>query len=209
MALNLPVGGGGGDFKRAPSGSHISVCNLVADCGLQPGSQAFPKPKRKLYIRFEIPSERIEYEKDGKTHEGPMTIGSFYSASMNEKATLRKHLEGWRGKAFSDEQAEQFDVSAIAGKACMLSVIESDSGGKTYSNIASISALPKGITVPQAENELLVYVPDDDGRFSSSVFAKLPQWLQEKIDAQLKPVAKPQAHETSADSDFIDDDIPF
>jgi len=132
MALTLPVGGGGGgDFKRAPAGSHIAVCNMVVDCGLQPGSQAFPNPKRKVYVRFEIPSERIEYEKDGKTIEGPLTIGSFYTASMNEKATLRKHLEGWRGKQFSDEEAAGFDVAAIAGGPCLLSVFESEHGGKT------------------------------------------------------------------------------
>ena len=76
MALNLPVSGGGGDFKRAPAGSHIAVCNLVVDCGLQPGSQMYPKPQRKIYVRFEIPSERVEYERDGVKREGPLTIGA-------------------------------------------------------------------------------------------------------------------------------------
>ena len=88
MALTFPVGGGGGDFKRAPSGSHIAVCNMVADCGMQPGSAQFPAPKRKVYLRFEIPDERVEYEKDGRKMEGPLTIGKFYTASMNEKAAL-------------------------------------------------------------------------------------------------------------------------
>lgn len=203
MPLNLPTGGGGnGDFKRAPAGSHIAVCNLVADCGLQPGSGAFPNPKRKLYLRFEIPSERIEYEKDGKKVEGPLTIGSFYTASMNEKATLRKHLEGWRGKSFTDDEAAAFDVAAIAGKPCMLSVIEKQSGDKTYSNIASIGALPKGLPAPQAENPLLVYLDGD-----TQTYDELPKWLQEKIDAQLKP-AKPSRSESHADSNG-DDDIPW
>jgi len=203
MALTLPVGGGGGgDFKRAPAGSHIAVCNMVVDCGLQPGSQAFPNPKRKVYVRFEIPSERIEYEKDGKTIEGPLTIGSFYTASMNEKATLRKHLEGWRGKQFSDEEAAAFDVAAIAGRPCMLSVIESEHGGKTYSNIASIGAIPKGVSPPAAENPPFVYLDGD-----RKTFDKLPKWLQEKIDNQLKP-AKPTASESHAE-DFEGEAIPF
>lgn len=205
MPLHLPASNGGGDFKRAPAGSHIAICNLVADCGLQPGSQAFPSPRRKLYIRFEIPAERIEYEKDGAKVEGPLTIGSFYTASMNEKATLRKHLEGWRGRAFTDSEAEAFDVAAIVGKTCMLSVIETEHGGKTYSNIASIGAMPKGVQAAAAENPLLVYVDDDP-----KVFARLPKWLQEKINAQLAP-AKPAATESrAASSDEIDDDeIPF
>lgn len=202
--MTLPVGGGGGDFKRAPSGSHIAICNLVADCGLQPGSQAFPQPKRKVYIRFEIPSERVEYEKDGQQVEGPLTIGSFYTASMNEKATLRKHLEGWRGKKFSDDEAATFDVSAIIGKACMLSVVESESGGKVYSNIAGIGSLPKGIPVPQAENDLLLY----DQESGPKQYEMLPKWLKEKIDAQLTQ-SRPAANESHAGSDFVDDDVAF
>lgn len=204
MAMNLPVGGGGGgDFKRAPAGSHIAVCNLVADCGLQPGSQAFPSPKRKVYIRFEIPAERVEYEKDGKTVEGPLTIGSFYTASMNEKATLRKHLEGWRGRKFTDDEAAAFDVSKIIGKACMISVVESESGGKTYSNIAGIGSLPKGMPVPEAENGLLLYDADS----GQAQYDLLPKWLKEKIDGQIYQ-SKPNVSESHAGSDFTDDDLP-
>lgn len=209
MALTLPVGSnGGGDFKRAPAGSHIAVCNLVADCGLQPGSAQYPAPKRKIYVRFEIPAERVEYEKDGKQVEGPLTIGSFYTASMNEKATLRKHLEGWRGKKFSDDEAAGFDVSALLGKACMLNVVESESGGKTYSNIAGIGSMPKGVSAPNAENPLL-YFDSDSG---SAELDKLPKWLREKIEGQLRP-SRPAANESHAgSSDFHDDnlaDIPF
>jgi len=201
--MTLPVGGGGGDFKRAPSGSHIAVCNMVADCGLQPGSPAFPSPKRKVYIRFEIPNERVEYEKDGKQVEGPLTIGSFYTASMNEKSTLRKHLEGWRGKKFSDAEAASFDVSAILGKACMLSVVESESGGKTYSNIAGIGSIPRGVPTPDAENDLLLY----DQESGPKQYEMLPKWLKEKIDSQLTQ-SRPAANESHAGSDFVDDDLP-
>jgi hypothetical protein len=182
MALTFPVGGGGGDFKRAPSGSHIAVCNMVADCGMQPGSAQFPAPKRKVYLRFEIPDERVEYEKDGRKMEGPLTIGKFYTASMNEKATLRKHLEGWRGKAFTDEEAGKFDVAKLLGVACMLSVVEEERDGKTYSNISGIGKLPKGFPPPVAENDLLYF----DDTSSQEEYEALPPWLREKIDKQIR-----------------------
>lgn len=207
MPLKFKTNAGSSDFKNVPSGSHIAICNLVADCGLQPGSASFPAPKQKIYIRFEIPNERIQYDRDGKHYDQPAVIGSFYTASMHEKATLRKHLEGWRGKVFTDDEAENFDVAAILGKPCMLSVVENSVGGKTYTNIVSIGALPKGVHVPKAENELLYFAEDNTGTFS-----KLPEWLQKKINEQL--TAKPQQpepqHYFAGDgTEITDDDIPF
>ena len=122
---------------------------------------------------------------------------------MNEKAVLRKHLEGWRGKSFTDADAEQFDIAKILGKACMLSVIENEKGGKTYSNIAGIGKVPKGIPEPVAENPLLYFAPDDESQFD-----QLPKWLQEKIEAAIVP-AKPNASESHGSSDFHDVDVNF
>lgn len=209
MAMKFKATGGGEDFKRCPAGSHLAVCNMVADVGLQPGSRMYPNPKHKIYVRFEVPAERVEYEKDGKKIEGPITIGTYYTASMSEKATLRKHLEGWRGKKFTDAEAEDFDVSAILGKACMLSVVETESDGKTYSNIANIGAVPKGLPPMQAENPLLYYAADDEKQFD-----KLPEWLQKKIGEQLKATTKEGADNAAAkqyasQNDGFDDDIPF
>lgn len=207
MALTLPVSGGGGDFKRVPAGSHVAICNLVADCGLQPGSQQYPSPKRKLYLRFEVPDERVEFERDGESVEGPATIGTFYTASMNEKATLRKHLEGWRGAKFSDAEAAAFDISKLLGKACMISVVENEHGGKTYSNIAGISKLPRNMAEPKPENPLLYYAEDD-----TSSFDKLPDWLREKINNQLSQPTREDVEDRQAREHAeagLDDDIPF
>lgn len=208
MPLKLPVSQPSGDFKRVPAGSHIAVCNLVADMGLQPGSAVYPDPKRKLYIRFEIPAERVEYEKDGQKLEGPLAIGSFYTASMHEKATLRKHLEGWRGTKFTDAEAAAFDVASILGKACMLSVVETTRGDKTYANIAGIGKLPKGMPAPAAENPLLYYDKTSD----LAAFNALPDWLQKKIGEQLQPPTEQAADEAAAAqhaATFDDDDVPF
>jgi hypothetical protein len=206
MPLTFKVNAGSGDFKSVPSGSHIAVCNLVADLGMQPGSAAYPAPKQKVFIRFEIPAERVDYEKDGRRISGPAVIGAFFTASMHEKATLRNRLEGWRGRMFTDEEAGNFDVSTILGKPCMLNVVENSVGDKTYTNIASISPLPKGINAPVAENKLLYYAEDDKGDFDL-----LPDWIKEKIDKQLTRKPEP-SHANYSHSDSVeitDDDIPF
>lgn len=205
MAMNFATGGGGGDFKRVPPGTHLAVCNLVADLGIQPGSGMYPDPKRQVVIRWEVPGERVEYEKDGQKIEGPQTISRTLTASMNEKAGLRKMLESWRGRKFTDEEAAAFDVSSILGKACLLSVTESEKGSETYSNVGNVSPLIKGMTAPGPENPLLYYGEDD-----ASQLQAMPKWIREKIEKQLEPVKRTEADIDAARADeFVDDDIPF
>lgn len=194
MALNFPVGGGGGDFKRVSAGTHLGVCNMVADIGLQPGSALHPDPKRQVVIRWEIPSERVEFERDGQKHEGPMTISRTFTASMNEKAALRQLLESWRGRKFTNEEAAKFDVSSILGKPCLLNISESTKGDKTYSNVAGVSPLIKGMAGAVAENPLLYYA--DDNRRS---FDHLPPWVKEKIEGQIEPKSERQRDDELAE----------
>jgi hypothetical protein len=202
MALTYPVSGGG-DFKGCPAGSHIAVCDIVADLGIQPGSDLYPKPKPQVYIRFEIPAERIEWEKDGKKHEGPAIIGRIFTASMHEKAALRIALESWRGRKFTDEEAAHFDISTILGNACMLNAVESDKGRV---KLQGLSPLPKGVQAPGAEIPLIYYAKEN-----MSDFEKLQPWVQEKIEKQIvyqpKSATMPELGDEAAE--ITDDDIPF
>ena len=107
----------------------------------------------------------------------------------------------------------------------MLSVTEAESGGNIYSNIGSISGLPKGSNVPKAELPLRYYAPDNLDCFES-----LPEWLRDKITNQIKPESRQSVVKAVPDEDgryafdemppveayenqhgeFItDDDIPF
>lgn len=213
MPLSYKATGGGGDYKSLSSGSHIAVCNMVVDLGIQPGSGMYPDPKRQVLIRFEAPNERIEYEKDGKKSEGPIVISKTFTASMHEKANLRKQLESWRGKKFTDEEAENFDVSSILGATCMLSVVETEKGDKVYSNITSIGALPKGFPKQASENKLIFYSEEEDAMYND-----LPDWIKKKVDGQIRSAKpKPDYSDSAANFDpsrpdsleITDDDIPF
>ena len=215
MPLKYPTSAGAGDFTPVPAGTHIAVCNIVADIGIQPGSQAYPKPRQQVYVRFELPNERAEFEKDGKKQVGPAVIGKTYTASMNEKATLRAHLESWRGRAFTDEEASEFDVAGILGKACVLSVTHTMKDGKTYANITGVGKAMKGSEKIIPEISPVYYGPDN-----TATYKQLTPYLQKKIDEQIRPEppvknpdAEPEHFEHGNqldDGSFInDDDIPF
>ena len=203
MALHFKTKGS--DFKRIPAGSHIAVCDIVAAVGLQ---ETFFGTKQQVYLRFEVPDERWKYEKDGEQREGPGVIGNFYTASMSKKANLRKILEGWRSKAFDEQAAATFDIASVLGKPCMISVSESTSDGTTYSNIASISPLPKGVPAPKAELPLLLYHEGD-----KSMFDKLPEWIRKKIENAVPESDSQEPEIQRGDSSFnpeiTDDDIGF
>lgn len=208
MALNYDTGGSGGtDYKPVPAGTHIAICTMVADIGLQPGSAMYPAPKRKLILRFEIPDERVQWkDKDGKDHEGPSVIYERFTATMASKGLLRPMLEAWYGRSFTDEEAKKVDVSKVAGRPAMIVVTHNKSGDRTYANIASVGPLPKSVPPPTAESEVLVYHAGRDEQFE-----KLPKFVQEKITSQIQLQSENDVDEARA-TEFADDrldDVPF
>lgn len=185
MPIYASDNGGGDDFKLVPAGMHPAVCDMMVDLGLQEQkSQIYgDSVKHQVYIRWQIPGERLEYEKDGQKIEGPMTIGSYYTLSLNEKATLRKHLQGWRGKEFTVDEAEKFDISAVLGKPCTLNVIHKTGGdGKVRAKVEGVGPPMKGVPAAQIEGETVLY---DGGEESSPVWNKLRPWMHDTIRKQV------------------------
>jgi len=194
---------GGEDFKPLRPGSHIGVCDIVADLGIQRGNDLYPD-KRKVHIRFAIPVERVEFERDGKKINGPAVIGQTFTASMHQKANLRIFLEGWRGRKFTDQEAEDFETSTVLGKPAMLNVVQNAKNGKVYANIASAALLPKGIAAPPLEIDPVYYGPDNPGTLEL-----LPQWLRDKIATQVI-VQNPTLPQAGDDGPgYSDSDVPF
>jgi hypothetical protein len=145
----IATNSGGGDFKRVPPGVYIGRCYSLIDLGTQKTEGQYGiKHQHKIRIGWELFGEDengqpLTIEVDGKTM--PMTISKSYTVSLHEKAGLRKDLASWRGKDFTEEEAAGFDVSKLNGAYCMLNVTSSESNGKTYSNISSITPLPAAL----------------------------------------------------------------
>lgn len=194
---------GGGDFKPVPAGTHIAICNLVADMGVQPTAKF--KPRAQVYIRWELPHEIITWkDANGKENTGPMTIGKRYTMSLSDKANLRADLESWRGKMFTEAELKGFDIKNILGKACMLGVTHNVTPGKTYANISAVMGLTKGTVAPPASQMPLAYDIDSHDK---NTFEQLPGWLQEAISGRIRS-DNAQTVSGNTDPDF-DDDIPF
>ncbi len=203
MSLTSKDSGGSGSFEPVPAGTYTARCVTVVDLGVQDTPWG---GKEKVYFGFEVPSVKVEWDdKDGVHHEGPALIGSRYTNSIHPDSNLGKHLISWRGKAFTEEEREGFDLFNVLGAPCMISVTHNTKGDKTYANISAIMRLPEGMVAPPAIGELVSYSPQDAA--TAANFSKLPEWLQ-KLS---KPVAQPEypVSDLPKSDDNFDDDIPF
>ena len=188
------------EFKLCPPGAHTAICNMVADVGLQ---QTGYGPKHKVYFRYEIPGQRVEWEKDGQKHEGPLSIGQFFTVSLSQKSTLRGFLESWRGKPFTKQELDGFDLFKVAGVPCIINVVHNAAeNGKTYANIKAIMPLPHGTAKPKPENPVLRYSPDEPADLD-----KLPDWLKEKISKAVSVTPEDERAPVTAGGD-PDDELP-
>lgn len=206
MAIMATDTGGGGDFSPMPSGNHVAVCNMVVDLGKQRTEyQGEVKTQHKIFIRWETPHERLTWtDKEGNEREGPRVIGKTYTLSLHENAALRGDLESWRGRGFTEDERRGFDVAKLLGAPCMVNVLHVDKNGKTYANVSSIGALPKGMDKPQSEIGLMIYDDEHKGNYDY-----LPEWLRKKVDEQIRDGFTPPGNNAGGFADDIDDDIPF
>lgn len=200
----------GANFKRVPAGNHIARCYSVVDLGTQKTiGQYGEKNQHRIRIAWEVfgedeNGEPLTIDVDGKPM--PLTINKSYTSSLHEKSSLRKELASWRGRDFTDEELNGFDVSNIIDVYCMLNVTISENNGKTYSNIATVTPLHKSMEKPAPMHENQIF---DFDKPDMDVFSKLHEKLQEYIKqspewSRLKGVAQ---HEVEQNE--IYSDIPF
>jgi len=200
----------GGGFEPVAAGAYAAVCDQVVDLGLQPGGQY--DPKHKIYIRFQVPSERVTWkDKDGKERDGPMVIGRTFTLSLGEKSHLRPFLESWRGRPFTQEELRGFDIKNVLAAPAMIQVVhEHFQDGKLFAKVASAMSLPKGMPKPQAEGTFLYY---DCDHHDSGVFEKLSKYIRAKIENRLTPEEVIQQMASTSEPDLPPpdnyDDIPF
>ncbi len=195
---------GGQGFDPIPEGVYQGVCYSVFGVGSQ-YSEKFDKSSNKALIIWEIPEQRIDIEKDGKMQNLPRVISKQYTLTLGEKANLRKDLESWRGKAFTAEELEGFDLHKLIGANCMIQIIHKSKDNKTYANISAILPLYKGLKKFEPENPTVVYSLEDGEPPETT-----PKWIVELIHNSEEWVA---AHSgTQADTSCPADDdsqVPF
>jgi hypothetical protein len=185
----------------------------VYDLGTQ-FEEKFGKAVHKVLLGWEIPSERIEVDRDGTKLNLPRAISKRYTMSLHEKANLRKDLESWRGRAFTDDEAKGFDLHNLLGANCMVQVIHKHKDGKTFANVTNVVQLPKGMTKCNLENPQQYFSFEEH---HDETPHNTPAWILDIIKASSEWAqitrgeipGEMDGEPFGDDSQILDDDIPF
>jgi len=216
MAIIAKSSGESSQRELIPAGTYLARCYSMVHLGTVKQSYLGEEKWTNLVrITWELPTELRCFNAD--KGEQPCVISKEVTLSMNEKSTLRALLTGWRGKAFTDDEAKEFDVTKLLGKACMISIFHQASKSnpeKSYERIASISPVMKGMECPPQVNPSFEF---SVGEYNQDKFDTMPEFLKEMVRGskefqqllQPKPVAQvtPVAQPVSIQDSF--DELPF
>jgi hypothetical protein len=171
------------NYTPAPEGTHQAVCVDVIDQGMKPNKFKAGAMQRKVDLAWQIDERRD----DGKR----FIVYKRYTASLNEKASLRHDLESWRGRTFTRAEEMEFDVESVIGANCLINIQHkgSDDGTKTFANVMSVMPLLKNMAKIAAENYMRPEPKSD---------------AHTEQDAQIDPEPP-----SVATGDISDSDIPF
>ena len=218
MSFEFNVSGkGGSNIPALKSDVYAAVLVRLVDLGTHHDTfQNKPRTAKKVVLSWEIIGETIEMEIDGKKTVLPRVLSKTYTASVHEKATLRKELESWRGQPFTKEEADKFNIGVLLGKSCQLNVAINEGGKNTIKAIIPAGKDP-------VTQKRMAYTPKQP--LTGYIIGKgpipsdLPKWIVDEIYAsdegkKLPPrTAETQAAAESGPTEEVKEvrteDIPF
>jgi len=218
MSLTISATESNNKERQLPeAGATIGVCFSIVDKGNQKTNwDGQEKYMPKVRLAFELPEQTIEGEvtENGKTTKvtKPMVVSMELTRSLGERATLRKHLETWRGQAFTSKELASFNLKNLLGKAAMLTLVNKTSqAGREYCSIQGLAKLPKSVKAPTTTENKQVFYEIEEG--TGGAFSELPEWLQKSIleSKELSGAASaPQGKASPVDNKDVDGNtMPF
>lgn len=124
-------------WPLCPEGPQQVVCVDIVDLGILPTDYG-DKPK----VRLVFQSAALD-----DSSGAPFQVSQQLTASLHEKATLSKVIEGWLGRKLTAEDREVgIAEEALIGANGFGNIVHNEgNNGRTYANLGSLMPLPRGI----------------------------------------------------------------
>ncbi len=198
MSLTAKQGPGS---EQVEQGNHHGVCVAVIDLGTQ-FNAVFNKAQPKIMITWELPDFPFESDQSDLQYR---LISKEYTVSLHEKANLCIDLVSWRGRSFTEQELEGFNIKNILGANCLVNVVHNQKG---YANVAAVAKLPKSMTSKVGTYQLIYDMDEGIAHIPEGV----PDWIKKKIEASEEYIAEMSGQAqppTGGEPPVGDDDIPF
>lgn len=199
-------------FKTVPAGSHLGRLYKIVDIGTQQGEwKGKATYSRKAVFYFELHGDDAAGQPLAMDDGKPMIVTKYYNVSLNEKSTLRKHLEAWLNIDFNS-MPEGFEASSLLGKFAMVNVTNYLKDGNTKSSVESLTAVPSIVSkhgLPAGINDIFMF---DLDKFDSAKYESLSDGIKNLIQnsPEFRSLAqKGKAPSKAAIDDDFNDDVPF
>jgi hypothetical protein len=167
-------------FLPCPEGTIQAVAVDVIDLGETMESYKNEPPQKKHKVAIVFQADELNPD-TGKRFEPSIEL----TASFGRKANLRKFLGDWRGKPYTDEEAEGTGapLHKLVGVNAILNIQHKTSvgAGRLYALIASISPPMKGM-----------------GKMTPLDYTRSAHWEKRKEDYCAKVLEAERAHLTPA-----------
>lgn len=173
--MSMIVKNEGSNIPQLEPGVYTGIAKAIIDLGIQENTM-FQTKQRKAIIIWEIAGETVKVNNE----ELPRTISKEYTMSLSSKGKLRSDLEAWRGRPFTEEELKGFDLRNILNIPCQLQINKDEN--KTYTYIAGIMAIPKGMKVEKLKE---TYVFDTYDETTWNYYNDIPNWIKEKVKKSL------------------------
>lgn len=181
-------------------GDYNAVCDAIVAVGPVLNTR-YNNVSNKVWIHFET---------DQKTQDGaPKGIWMQQTQSIGSKANLGKLLTQWRGRPFTPEELQKFELTKILGVPAYLTITNNTANnGNTYANIAMIR--PARVQM-KASAEPWVFDVDDPAKTN---WDKVPEFIQKQINESQERLGKattPITQQQEEKTQVVDNlsDVPF
>lgn len=194
MALNAKTAKGGDNSKSYPildPGSYPARLAQIIDLGIQPQVYKGEEktPRQEIMLTYELLDEYKLDENGNPDEEFPRWL-SEQLPLHNLKSEKAKSTN--RYFALDPKVEHDGDFTQLGGRPVMLTLIQNQSKGKTYNNIAGASAMrdKEAAKAPELKHDVKVFMMDDP---DMEIYGSLPDWVREKIEDSLEYEGSPLA----------------
>jgi hypothetical protein len=199
MSLTISSDGSGESLPKLQKGIYLGTCFRIVDLGTTDQEYKGQKSKKtRVHITFEVTEALDPTSNQATMDDGrPFAVSKTYTASLFEMAALRKDLESWRGKSFTEQELQGFDISNLIGCTARIEVghtapTEFSDGGNP--KIMNLQRPDGGVQKVDTNNtqesfDMDIYCDEFRGKSSAEskamcdIFDSLPPWQQEDIES--------------------------